>query len=318
MSAFNCYGHMAKGAGLANAYAMHAEALSAFVDCNLFGLDGAKENGVLNTYYHANPAKAGLVQTPGRNVAFWVCESTELQDVYHRFEGRFTDIWTASSFCQNVLQEELQRPVKLIPHCIRSFNYRPTKGSVPVCMVAFDGNSRIARKNPWGSVEAIKQAFGNDCYVVVKAKNLQPSYKAWIEQQLEGVPHVLINQYVSDEELQKLYAKVDILVSLHTAEGFGLHLLEAMAHGVKVVATGATGNLDFMDESNSWLVGCDEEDVTDEFFKGRWFQPDIEDATEKLRDAANAEFKKCERAFDTALAFSMENTISKTRKALEV
>ena len=43
-------------------------------------------------------------------------------------------------------------------------------------------------------------------------------------------------------------------VSLHRAEGYGLTMAEAMMLGKPVVATGYSGNLEFMDEDNSVLV----------------------------------------------------------------
>ena len=46
----------------------------------------------------------------------------------------------------------------------------------------------------------------------------------------------------------------DCYVSLHRSEGFGLTLAEAMAYGRPVIATAYSGNLDFMDEHNSYLV----------------------------------------------------------------
>ena len=49
-------------------------------------------------------------------------------------------------------------------------------------------------------------------------------------------------------------AACDCYVSLHRSEGFGLTMAEAMAIGKPVIATGYSGNLDFMNAENSYLV----------------------------------------------------------------
>ena len=51
-----------------------------------------------------------------------------------------------------------------------------------------------------------------------------------------------------------LYNSCDCLVSATSAEGFGLPLLEGLAANMVVVAPRATGQLDFLNDSNSLLV----------------------------------------------------------------
>ena len=51
-----------------------------------------------------------------------------------------------------------------------------------------------------------------------------------------------------------MIASCDCYVSLHRSEGFGLTMAEAMYFGRPVIATGYSGNLDFMTEENSYLV----------------------------------------------------------------
>ena len=56
------------------------------------------------------------------------------------------------------------------------------------------------------------------------------------------------------QEVRDLMAGADAYISLHRAEGTGLTLSDAMAHGKPVIATGWSGNTDFMNVANSYPV----------------------------------------------------------------
>lgn len=66
-------------------------------------------------------------------------------------------------------------------------------------------------------------------------------------------PDVLLLERVLDRRERD--ALMATYVSLHRAEGFGLTMAEAMALGKPVIATGYSGNLEYMTEENSYLVG---------------------------------------------------------------
>ena len=55
-------------------------------------------------------------------------------------------------------------------------------------------------------------------------------------------------------EAHALTACADIVLSMHRSEGFGLVPAEAMLLGRAVVATGWSGNTDFMDDSGACLL----------------------------------------------------------------
>ena len=76
-------------------------------------------------------------------------------------------------------------------------------------------------------------------------------------------------------------------MSLHRSEGFGLSLAESMALGTPVIATGYSGNTDFMTDRNSYLVdwtptrvglGCEIYPA-----QGNWAEPDLDHAAELMR-----------------------------------
>jgi len=64
----------------------------------------------------------------------------------------------------------------------------------------------------------------------------------------------LIDVYYTAEEKDALVALCDCYVSLHRSEGLGLTMAEAMAAGKPVIATGYSGNMQFMTAANSFLV----------------------------------------------------------------
>ena len=58
---------------------------------------------------------------------------------------------------------------------------------------------------------------------------------------------MLVERYLDREELDGLMWRADSYVSLHRSEGFGQTLAETMAIGKPVIATGYSGNIEFMD-----------------------------------------------------------------------
>lgn len=85
----------------------------------------------------------------------------------------------------------------------------------------------------------------------------------------------------------RLVAEADCYVSLRRAEGFGYTMAEAMYYGVPVIASGYSGNLEFMTEDNSYLVPCREAYVREAdgpFQRGSlWAEPEIDAAAAFMR-----------------------------------
>jgi glycosyltransferase involved in cell wall biosynthesis len=75
----------------------------------------------------------------------------------------------------------------------------------------------------------------------------------------------------------------DCYLSLHRCEGFGLTLAEAMFYGKPTIATRFSGNLDFMNRANSFLVDYQPIELDRDimyFGKGTvWAEPDLDCAS---------------------------------------
>ncbi len=128
-------------------------------------------------------------------------------------------------------------------------------------MFSFDVSSGVQKKNPLGVLQAFKMAFpSGEAELIFKVNNrtISPEaglvvdkLKEWITE-VQGVR--ILDQTFAYKDVLSLYASADVFVSLHRGEGLGLGLMESMALGKPTIATGWSGNMDFMDNSNACLI----------------------------------------------------------------
>jgi glycosyltransferase involved in cell wall biosynthesis len=114
------------------------------------------------------------------------------------------------------------------------------------------------RKNPWGLIAAFERAFDasdNVLLVIKTAFGEQfPEDFAKLEAAAQGSRVRIIHTVHTQEETLSLMACSDAYVSRHRSEGLCLTMAEAMLLGKPTIATGYSGNMDFMTEANSLLV----------------------------------------------------------------
>ncbi len=161
-----------------------------------------------------------------------------------------------------------------------------------VFLFSFDYRSVFARKNPLATIEAFKRCFapGEGASLVMKCINehADPANHERLALAAADHPdvHVLAG-YVSVDDKNALTARCDCYVSLHRAEGFGLGMAEAMLLGKPVIATGYSGNLEFMSHRNSHLVDFRLVRIGDAAepypADGEWAEPDVGHAAALMR-----------------------------------
>ncbi len=162
-----------------------------------------------------------------------------------------------------------------------------------IFLTMFDFASTIARKNPEGAIRAFARAFspGEGPTLVVKANDRHsPADFRKLAEAVGGRDDiVLIVEEWSRALVEALLESADCYVSLHRSEGFGLPIAEAMALGKPVIATAYSGNLDFMDPDNSYLVPCGFSTIpraTGPYPEGFiWAEPNLAAAADLMRHA---------------------------------
>ena len=212
----------------------------------------------------------GLGGFDGVRAGLWFWELSEFPEQYWPAFDRFHEVWAASEFNRAAFQEATDKPVRLfrLPMHFPSGPTRFTRRSVGlpegkhVFLTNFDYLSVHRRKNPIGAIEAYLSAFGPEdgATLVVKSinghhKQLDVEHVRWAAR---GRPDVVfMDGFVSSAAMQAMIELADTYVSLHRSEGYGLNMADAMARSTPVVATGYSGNMDFMDATTAELVGYD-------------------------------------------------------------
>jgi len=211
------------------------------------------------------------------------------------------EVWAPSAFVRDAVDAAVQeRPVETVPIPVpvpapptgidRSALGLPDDRFVFLFM--FDYFSVTTRKNPLGLIDAYTRAFAptDGAMLVLKSINGADRFA-----DLEAVrvaaaerPDILVwDEYLTPDRRAALLGCCDAYVSLHRAEGLGLTMAEAMALGKPVVATGYSGNLEFMTDDTAFLVrsaltaigtGVDPYPAD-----ARWADPDLEHAAALMR-----------------------------------
>ena len=241
-------------------------------------------------------------------IGYWAWELETFPKRWHDAYSHVDEIWVPSGFCQRAIAAASPVPVLVIPHAVEvpaqlapdrtAFGLHP---EAVVFLAMADMMSIAGRKNPSAAIEAYLAAFGKahkgsqqNTQLLVKISNADrdPEAFARLQALVATCPGIRLLAGAMDRPvLNRLLDSVDCFVSLHRAEGFGLVIAEAMARGKVVVATGWSGNMDFMSAANSLPVDYQlvrlENDAGPYLRGERWAEPSHEDAVTKLRQVAS-------------------------------
>lgn len=246
-------------------------------------------------------------------IGYWAYELPQAPASWVRAAQLLHEIWTPSRAVANALDAAgVRTPVRVMPHPV---SLGPAPGQrrrhrfgLPenaLCVLAMgDLMSSAARKNLIGAISIYARAFpeGGTARLVVKTQSSEafPSFAAEAARAARGRSDIIrMCGSMPGEEVRSLIASCDVVLSPHRSEGFGLVLAEAFLAGVPALATGWSGNLEFMQELPELLIACRLTPVRDPsgVYRGgeglSWAEPDEADAAAKLQAlAASTELRR--------------------------
>ena len=231
-------------------------------------------------------------------IGFWNWELPEWPEQWCASFDYVDEVWAPSSFCQEAIARKSPVPVVKMPYCIDPDNMQTDlkvtrdRFSLPkdrfIFLYMFDIRSFIERKNPLGVIEAFKTAFPpshKGVHLIIKLNNsyARSSSLKLIQESIGNNPNItILNEALDRKSLNTLISLADCYVSLHRSEGFGFPIAEAMYLKKPVIATQWSGNVDFMNNKNSFLVGYRLIEIKEDigpYQKGQiWAEPDLLEA----------------------------------------
>lgn len=232
------------------------------------------------------------------NIAFWLWELEDFPDEWTPYFAYLNEIWAPSEFTCQAIRKKTSLPVRCMPYYLEAdihTAYTRQHFGLPegtfLFLMMYDSHSCAERKNPTAVMRAYQQAFDKTntrTGLVIKINHAAKKDKARIQKMMEGYPNIyFIYDRLDRNEVNNLIRCVDVLVSLHRAEGFGLVLAEAMLLGTPVIATNWSANTEFMTAETACMVDyklCTLEHELPPFPAGsRWADPDILQAADYMK-----------------------------------
>jgi glycosyltransferase involved in cell wall biosynthesis len=136
------------------------------------------------------------------------------------------------------------------------------------------------RKNVQRVVELFRRAFPSDPDVRLRVKITPNSPRV----ETHGDPRIeLIDSHLTPAGLADWYRSLDAFVNASAGEGFGLHLLEAMACGVPLISSTFGGVGAFFDGRVGYEVRFRPAGAWNSVYRGTWSEPDGDEMVRHMR-----------------------------------
>lgn len=209
------------------------------------------------------------------SIGYVMFETETFPPIYASHLSTMDEIWTPSTFCKNAIIKSGIKKVFVMPLGVDTDYYNPEKVTP---MQKYDISQKdISQKYKFLSVMGYSERKGvsvlirsfaeefsrnNDVILYIKGGWYDANRaRIEIDDMIKNIPsppdiYLDFNVY-PDNEMIKIFKMCDAFVLPSRGEGFGLPYAEAMSMGLPTIGTRYGGQLEFMNDNNSYLVDID-------------------------------------------------------------
>lgn len=200
------------------------------------------------------------------NIGYWAWELEDIPLEWRKALRYVNAVMTPSSFTTGAVKKHTEKPVVTVLHPI-GYNLKHINTGVKerlgisagsfLISTIFSFGSALERKNPQALITCFKNTFtrNENVVLVLKSNSATTEEKARILALIGEDPRIMLIDASWDRaDILGLIKESDLYASFHRSEGFGLTIAEAMSLGTPVITTNWSGNLDFCNQNNAFLV----------------------------------------------------------------
>jgi len=245
-------------------------------------------------------------------IPYWHWELAQAPSDWGKALKWADEIWAPTPFVADAIGAVLPepRPIKIVPNATGADPFTPVSAAEAararaslgieaeafVAGFTFSMASGFWRKNPLGAIAAFQKAFpeNHTARLILRCHDcaLYPAGHNLLKAALTDTRILLFDGEDRRIGLGDFYAAIDVLLSLHRSEGFGLTLAEALQSGRQVITTdwGLAPELASdacVIQVTSHLIPVDDpQGVYEDYAGQQWAEADIGQAAERLQTLA--------------------------------
>lgn len=204
----------------------------------------------------------------------WECDRLPAASVHYLNQARVVIVpsrWGAETFRASGVTV----PLEIVPLGYDPQIFHPRGPTPKICTFGTAGalGAGGLRKNIRMVIDAFRAAFPDKTDVLLRIK-LTPNCTGL---DFPDDPRIDVTQAVLPPgEVAAWYRSLTAYVNASYAEGFGLHLLEAMACGVPLISTDVSGPADYLDANVGFILPHRKIRAKNDVYDGHWYEPDFE------------------------------------------
>lgn len=247
-----------------------------------------------------------------RIIGYWAWELQVVSDVWRNCAQYCSDIWVPSPFVgMTILSEipEFKGGIYVVPHQVdldpmprfdreQKRLIRESYGIAPsefVCGFSFALGSNYTRKNPTAVIDSFMRCFpihDRKARLFIRchdSQNHKLLYDHLISYASKDRRIDVFDPSIRRWPVTEFFASINVFVSLHRSEGYGLQIAEAAQAGVAVLATswGLAPDIKIRPEviqiGYRMVTALDLQGFYSQFSGARWAEPDTDEAVSWLR-----------------------------------